>query len=107
MLQIFKIRAQTKEAKLQVALAELPYFKYVNTNILKIFFLEEEEGSLLFCVIFPKSNKRCLKVCSHTDPGEILLQVTSTWTAQRNFGPTKRHFWCSQGHGRNLARNQT
>ena len=34
-LQIFKIRAQTKEAKLQVALAELPYFRYMNTNILK------------------------------------------------------------------------
>ena len=37
-LQIFKIRAQTKEAKLQVALAELPYFRYMNTNILKIRF---------------------------------------------------------------------
>ena len=34
-LQIFKIRAQTKEAKLQVALAELLYFRYVNTTILK------------------------------------------------------------------------
>ena len=43
-LQIFKIRAQTREAKLQVALAELPYIRY--HIILLLFIIVTEEPQL-------------------------------------------------------------
>ena len=53
-LQIFKMRAKTKEAKLQVALAELPYFRYVNTNIFKICFFFGMRKRVRCFVRFPQ-----------------------------------------------------